>query len=122
VEQRLGLGREAMNKARMPHDKPKAMAKYGTSARVGMRSILFVAPRCHTRIVVSAALPVVLLLALVLGLAACTHVPPKRAPTDGLVPALEHLVRDTAAAAPQGPAVWLHVQAPRLGLDWRETT
>jgi hypothetical protein len=32
---------------------------------------------------------------------------------------LERLVMDTAAAAPQAPAVWLHVHAPRLGLTWR---
>lgn len=29
---------------------------------------------------------------------------------------------DTAAAAPQAPAVWLHVQAPRLRLTWRGST
>lgn len=36
-----------------------------------------------------------------------------------LVPALERLVRYTAAAEPQAPAVWLHVQAPRLALRWQ---
>jgi CubicO group peptidase (beta-lactamase class C family) len=35
------------------------------------------------------------------------------------VPALEDLVRRTAAAESRAPAVWLHVQAPRLSLRWQ---
>jgi D-alanyl-D-alanine carboxypeptidase len=54
-----------------------------------------------------------------LGLAACTHRPPKHATIDELVPALEDLVRRTAAAESRAPAVWLHVQAPRLPLRWQ---
>jgi CubicO group peptidase (beta-lactamase class C family) len=38
---------------------------------------------------------------------------------DELVPALEDLVRRTAAAESRAPAVWLHVHAPRLPLRWQ---
>ena len=65
------------------------------------------------------ALMAVLWVLCTLGLAACAHGPPGRAPVDDLVPALERLVRDTAAAEPRAPAVWLHIQAPRLPLRWQ---
>jgi D-alanyl-D-alanine carboxypeptidase len=56
--------------------------------------------------------------ALLVGLVACTHTPAQRAQLDDLVPALERLVMDTAAAAPQAPAVFLHVHGPRRPLVW----
>ena len=65
------------------------------------------------------ALMAVLWVLCTLGLAACAHGPPGRAPVDDLVLALERLVRDTAAAEPRAPAVLLHVQAPRLPLRWQ---
>lgn len=65
------------------------------------------------------ALMVALWVAGALGLAACTLRQPERAPVADLVSALEGLVRHTAAAEPQAPAVLLHVQAPRLPLRWQ---
>jgi CubicO group peptidase (beta-lactamase class C family) len=75
-----------------------------------MRSILFAVRRGSARLAMSAALLV--------GLVACTHAPAQPAQLDDLVPALEHLVMDTAAAAPQAPAVLLHVHGPRRPLVW----
>jgi len=96
--------------------------------RLGMRSLNCMARRClaaHVRptgtlrVALMVALWVALSVAGSLGLAACAHRPPERAPVDNLGPALERLVRDTAAAEPRAPAVWLHIQAPRLPLRWQ---
>ena len=78
-----------------------------------------VRPTGTLRVALMVALWVALSVAGSLGLAACAHRPPERAPVDNLVPALERLVRDTAAAEPRAPAVLLHVQAPRLPLRWQ---
>jgi len=81
-----------------------------------------VVPTRALRFALMVALWVALWVACTLGLAACTHRQPERAPVDDLVPALERLVRDTAAAEPRAPAVWLHIQAPRLLLRWQGGT
>lgn len=85
---------------------------------MGMRSVSCRARR-HPAGRVKCMLRIVLCVAGLSGLAACTLRQPERAPVADLVPALEGLVRQTAAAEPQAPAVLLHVQAPRLPLRWQ---